>query len=355
MTLIDCDVHPAVASFAALVPYMDSYWRDQVVSRGLQRLDVSTYRPTIPLASRPDWRGKDGRAGTILERVQAELLDAFSVDLAICNVINAGSSIFNPYLGQAVCRATNDWLAREWLDKDSRLRGSILVPIQEPSLAVEEIERVAGDRRFVQVLLPAAAEMPFGRRVYWPIYAAAAKHGLPVAIHPGGGGRYPQSYTGTHTSYAEDYYLQANVLKGQLMSILYEGVFTEYPDLKLVLLESGVTWLPNFLTDADNKWKALRREVPWITEAPSKIVRRNVRLTVQPFDAPDQPEIFEKIVTMLGSDEMLLFSSDYPHWQFDGDNPFPAGVAASRRADIADANPRATYPRLTEDRHERPN
>lgn len=346
--MIDCDVHPTVTGFAALHPYMDSYWQDQLTTRGLQKLDIATYRPTLPLAARPDWRGRDGRAAVDLKHVQSELLDPFSVDIAICNVLHAGSSVFNPYFGAAICRATNDWLAHEWLDQDARLRGSIVVPVQEPDLAVEEIERVGEDRRFVQVLLPVAGEVPFGRRTLWPIYAAAQRHGLPVAIHPGGGGRYPQSYTGMHTSHAEDYYLQANLIKGQLLSLIYEGVFSEFSDLRVVLLESGVSWLPNFLTDADNKWMGLRREVPWVTEAPSAIVRRHVRLTSQPFDAPSGKEYFDRIVEMLASDDMLLFSTDYPHWQFDGIDAFPADIDEVQRDRLTRTNPLATYPRLTE-------
>ena len=67
----------------------------------------------------------------------------------------------------------------------TRLRASIVVPAQAPLLAAEEIERCAGDRRFVQVLLPVACEMMLGRCYYWPIYEAAAQHGLPIGIHAG--------------------------------------------------------------------------------------------------------------------------------------------------------------------------
>jgi len=73
--------------------------------------------------------------------------------------------------------------AAELLDREPRLRASILLPMHDPALAVTEIERKAGDRRFVQVLLLAMGEMLLGRRIYWPIYAAAEKHGLAIGIH----------------------------------------------------------------------------------------------------------------------------------------------------------------------------
>jgi hypothetical protein len=48
----------------------------------------------------------------------------------------------------------------------------------------------------------------------------------------------------------------------------------------------------------------------------------------------------------LGSDEMLLFATDFPHWQFDGDAMLPAGIAPDVRRKILVDNALATYPRL---------
>ena len=46
------------------------------------------------------------------------------------------------------------------------------------------------------------------------------------------------------------------------------------------------------------------------------------------------------------SDELLLFSTDYPHWQFDGDSALPEGISAELVQKIMIDNPHATYPRL---------
>ena len=48
---------------------------------------------------------------------------------------------FSEDLGVAFARAMNDWIAKEWLDRDPRLRASIVVPMQNPEIAVDEIER----------------------------------------------------------------------------------------------------------------------------------------------------------------------------------------------------------------------
>jgi hypothetical protein len=49
----------------------------------------------------------------------------------------------------------------------------------------------------------------------------------------------------------------------------------------------------------------------------------------------------------LQSDQMLLFATDFPHWQYDGDQMLPAGIAPTLRKKILIDNPLATYSRLT--------
>ena len=51
--------------------------------------------------------------------------------------------------------------------------------LQAPDLAIRQIERRAGDIRFVSVLVLAQGESLLGRRHYWPVWQAAEKHKLP--------------------------------------------------------------------------------------------------------------------------------------------------------------------------------
>ena len=48
------------------------------------------------------------------------------------------------------------------------------------------------------------------------------------------------------------------------------------------------------------------------------------------------------------SDELILFSTDYPHWQFDGNDALPQGLSPDLVRKIMIDNPHATYPRLTQ-------
>lgn len=343
---IDCDIHPAVPNLKALLPYLSDHWRDSAVQRGLHELDSIAYPTNAPLTARPDWRPKEGRAGADLGRLQAEALAPFGTRFAICNCLYGVQLLFSEDMAAGFARAVNDWMAREWLDKDDRLRASIVIPVQSPELAVEEIERVATDRRFVQVLMLVMGEMPLGRRYYWRIYHAAEKHGLPIGIHAGSSYRHPVTSLGWPSHYIEDYAAQATAFQAALSSLVCEGVFTRFPELTVVLIESGFTWLPAHLWRLSKFWRGLRMEVPWVDRSPADIVRSNVRLTLQPVDGPPEPARFERLMEHMGSDELLLFSTDYPHWQFDGDAALPEGLSPAMVQKIMVDNPLATYRRL---------
>jgi predicted TIM-barrel fold metal-dependent hydrolase len=340
---IDCDVHPAVSGMAALRPYLEAFWRDSVEDRGIDSLDAISYPPNAPITARPDFRDASRRAATGVAELAAQVFDRWGSGFAICNCLYGVQLVLNEDMARAFARAVNDWIAREWLDRDPRLRASIVVPIQNVEYAVDEIERCAADPRFVQVLLLAMGETPLGRRHLWPIYAAAERHGLPLGIHAGSAYRHPVTSLGWPTYYVEDYLSQSQGFQSQVTSLICEGVFAKYPALKVVLLESGVTWVPALLWRMSKLWRGLRTEVPWVKDAPHEIFRDRFRLTIQPFDAPDSPDIVRRAIDHLGSDELLLFSSDFPHWQFDGDDALPRGIPADLARKIMVDNPRATY------------
>ncbi|MFN4099550.1 MAG: amidohydrolase family protein [Pararhodobacter sp.] len=339
---IDTDVHPPLPRQADLLPYVDEYWQETFQSRDIDVLELMSVPERTKPYRRPDWVG----GGDALAAMQKNLLDPLELGHAILNVVSGAHALFDPYLAQVVCRATNDWLADKWLDRDPRLRGSMLVPFQNVEAAVAEIERLAPDKRFVQILTLAAGELPLGRQVYWPIYAAAEKHGLPIGVHAGSMLRHAPSHSGYHSFLIEDHIAMTQAFGTQVASLIAEGVFAKFPGLKIVAIESGVTWIPPLMWRLSKDWRGARIEVPWVKETPAELIRRHVRVTSQPFDGPDDPAEVEKALSHLLSDDMLLFSSDYPHWHYEGLDVLPRGVPDALMQKAMRANALATYPRL---------
>jgi predicted TIM-barrel fold metal-dependent hydrolase len=345
---IDCDVHPSVPSIKTLLPYMSDFWQETFISRGQDGFVPGSFPVNAPINCRADWRPPEGRPGTDFALFRSQALDAFDAQYAICNTLYGGAVAVSETMGAAMCSAVNDWIAKEWLDRDPRLRASIVVPAQSPMLAIEEIERLAGDDRFVQILLPVGLEMMLGRRYYWPLFEVAQRHKLPIGLHAGTMYRHAPTSNGWPTHFLQDYVSNTQTFEAQLLSLLYQGVFGKFPDLTFVLLESGVTWLPGLIWRAVKTWRGVRPEVPWVKESPAELIRRQVRLTIQPIDAPPDAADLERVIEQIGSDDMLLFATDYPHWQFEGDAPLPDGIPSRLIEKITRENPFATYARLQE-------
>lgn len=345
--VIDCDLHAAVPSTSVLVPYLDPYWKEMTSVRALDRLNLSltSYPLNSPLACRPDWKSAHP-PGSSLGKMREDVLDPFAVKYGILNCLHGAQALHSEDMASAFCRAINCWIRDAWLDQDSRLRASIVVPVQNVELAVEEIERCAQDPRFIQVLLLLMGEMTLGRRQLWPIYRVAERLGLPIGVHAGSAYRFAPTAIGWHSYYLEDYVAQSIGFEAQLQSLISEGVFAKFPNLKVVFIESGLTWLPGFMWRADKTWRGVRAEVPWVAAHPSELIRNHVRLTVQPIDGSDAREEMLRLIDRVNTDELFLFSTDYPHWQFDADEALPRGLPADLVRKITLENPLATYVRL---------
>ncbi len=344
---IDCDVHVAVPSIKVFLPYLDDYWREAVITRGLERhnMNLTAQPPNAPLFARPDWRPEQGNPGTDLATLQRQL-DTFGTKYAILNCMYGAQALYHEDMAAAFCSGVNEWIAREWLDRDPRLRASIVLPIQNPQNCVKEIEKRAGDKRFVQVLVPVMGEMTLGRRYYWPIYEACERHGLALGIHAGSTYRYAPASTGWPSYAFEDYVVQPGGFENQLLSFVAEGVFAKFPALKVVFMEAGFSWLPAFLWRANKTWRGVRAETPWVKREPAAIIREQLRVTLQPVDAPVDGGKLERVIEQIGSDDMLLFSTDFPHWHFDGLDALPESLPLALRKKILLDNPLATYARL---------
>jgi predicted TIM-barrel fold metal-dependent hydrolase len=311
--LIDSDVHCEVPKVDALFPYLPAYWIEHI-QQTLFKGPVDSYYPSKTSGGGPEGRMTGGLPpGSSLAAVKEQLLDPSGAQYAILNCLYAIDSLNNPDAAVAMASAVNDWLIAEWLDKDARLRATMVVPVQLPALAAREIERVGDHPGIVQVLLPVRTPQPLGNRNFHPMWEAISRKNLVAGVHFGGAPGNPPTPTGWPSYYFEEYAGMAQVFATQLTSIISEGVFDQFPSVKVAYLESGWTWIPPHIWRFDKEWKNLRRLVPWVKRPPSEYMREHLRVAIQPLDAPDgNPRQLLQVVDQLGSEDMLLFASTYP-------------------------------------------
>lgn len=350
---IDCDVHNSPTD-RQLEPFLGRRWARYRELFGLRMPHEGDLiiRPRERAARTDAWPHGGLPPGSELSFMQAQLIDRWHLTHVVLNPsvqIHFGSQPAE--YAAALTRAVNDWTLAEWVDQDVRLHASICVPVEAAELAAEEIHRLGPHPRFVQVLLNCRTRDPLGNRRYWPIYAAAAEHGLPVAIHVGGFGGNTITGSGWPSYYFEDHAGYAQALHAQFISLVCEGVFVRFPTLCFVLQEAGFSWFAPMLWRMDRAWSLLKEEVPFLSQPPSEIVADRIWITTQPIEEPEQTEHFREALEASGLTERLLFSSDYPHWDFDApDMALPRCLSTGTRQRIYSGNARALYGFRTETR-----
>jgi predicted TIM-barrel fold metal-dependent hydrolase len=328
---IDSDVHHNWRRDDAVIDYLPARWSEYVRAPERSR---SLYPPAIfnpapnGISNRLDAFPDDGPAGSDLDLMRRQLLEPFNISHAIVSFdVGPNPGVSNLEFATELTRAINRWSIDHWLSgQDDRIYGSLLLNTQLPEEAARDIRELGRHPRIGEALFVAnGAGKPLGHPVYDPIYAAAAEIGLPVAIHIGGdtfltGATTHTAAGGLPTTRFERHSLQMQPVQHYLASLLVHGVFEKFADLRLIVKETGIAWVPWFFWELDAAEPILRRESSWIRRRPSDYFRKHMRLTTQPLEEPAR---FDQLVDLLealgGMEDLLCFSTDYPH--HDTDDP----------------------------------
>lgn len=324
MRIVDSDVHNYLENERVLYPYLSTRWRRHLELFGMRGPTGGVY-PRLTNYRTDSWPPNGGYPGSNLDFLRAQLLDGWGVEVGVLIPLTGVGRQNNLELDAALARAVNDWQCADWLDREPRLRASIVVPFEDADLAIAEIERRGPDRRWVQVQFSGRPRAPMGDRRYWPIYEAAARWGLPIMSHAFGNAGYPITGAGWPSFYIEDHVGPSQAMQANIISLVLSGVFESIPTLQIVSTENGFAWAPPLMWRLDGCWKLLKDEVPELKRPPSEYVREHFWWSTQPMEEPHKPEHFLQMIEHFGFDDRILFASDYPHWDFDSpDQAFPA-------------------------------
>jgi predicted TIM-barrel fold metal-dependent hydrolase len=357
--VVDTDVHHGLRDKSDLYPYLSKVYAERLAEYGGVSAVIGTghglynggaFGRRVDLVD-PQDPGDRGTAAMNRDTLRRNLLDEGGVDVAIltgAQLYGASNMTDQDYAG-ALCRAFNDYTLEHWVGADPRFRSALMVCAQDPAGAAAEIDRLGDHPAVVGIVMPCGAIRPYGHRFYHPIYAACARHGLAVGLHFGGEGsgiNPAPTAAGFPSYYIEARQARPAFYQAHLSSFVFEGVFEKFPTLRVVMLESGFAWVAPYVWRMDTDWKGLRHQTPWVKRLPSEYVWEHVRFCCQPVDEPatDTPhEDTRRLIDWMHGERTLLFSSDYPHWDWEDPQQTLTFLPAPLRARVVAENARETY------------
>lgn len=214
----------------------------------------------------------------------------------------------SPDLGIEIARIGNEAIASLVDSHPDRFVGLGTLPLQSPSQAVAELERVVAEHGFPGVSInPSAEGVDYDHPAYEAFWNKAEDLDVLIVLHPNGFG---------HGDRLGDYYL-INVVGNPmettvaLSRLVLGGVIERHPRAKILAVHGG-GYLPFYMDRMDHAYEARPDVGPAIKRKPSSYLKQIYFDTVVFGDGLDY------LVDRVGA-EHILMGSDYPYDMGEGD------------------------------------
>lgn len=341
--------------------HLEPAWRDRAirVARGADGRDVLLVDGRPSQLTTPEMLGGFGGMGRTIEELAvatlsgryAENAPAPATDpaarTALLDADGIAHALLYPSLGlqwEAECpdaayAAAHARAYNRWIEAFCAASAGRLVPIAHLVLG-DAVEAAAELRRAVRAgargafVLPFTSDgLPHGHPAHDPVWAAAVDCDVPVAIHTGidplarslhhrfDGIAWPAAVP------ASIWYLQMmfpQAVQQAFTTFFQWATFDRFPALRLVVLESGASWLGFWMDRMDAMAKGPLRVTMTLRHLPSDYVRRQCWISADP-DEHGLPAVMDYV----GHDR-FVWATDYPHADHDGDYGHELGELLAR-------------------------
>jgi predicted TIM-barrel fold metal-dependent hydrolase len=227
-------------------------------------------------------------------------------------------------LALAAVRAWNDWMIEVWAGTyPDRMIPCQLPYLLDPEVGAAEIRRNA-ERGFKAVTFsegPHALGLPSLHTGHWdPIMRACAETETVVNLHIGSSGTSPSTSDDAPSDVVGVLFFGYAMFA--VVDWLFSRIPVRFPDIKIVMSEGGIGWVPALLDRLDHMEGYASMYGTWagIAESPAEVLKRNFW-----FCAIEDPTTFP-LYERIGADHILV-EQDYPHT----DSTWPDTQAALAR------------------------
>jgi predicted TIM-barrel fold metal-dependent hydrolase len=244
-------------------------------------------------------------------------MDAMSVDYSCLfptGMLNVG---LHPLKEMEVdlCWAYNRWLTEKVLpESNGRMYSMLSLPFSDPDASLRQVETFGGREGVKGFMVTTVRTLPVHDNAYMKVYRAMEERGLALSFHSGPNWGEPV-FRGLNR------FLSVHALGFSFYNILHctnwvvNGMGERFPKLPVIWIESGLAWIPFLMQRLDHEYMLRSSECPLLKKKPSDYMR-DMYYSTQPMEIQDM-EALECTFRMINAETQLLYSSDYPHWDFD--------------------------------------
>ena len=212
-------------------------------------------------------------------------------------------------------QAYNRWLTERILPGDPGIVTLVVLPFNTPDAALKMVEEHADNPSVIGFCVTSTRYKPVHANEYMKLYRAIEETGKPIAFHAGYHWQDPSlatcnTFLGMHSLG----FAWCNIV--HMTNWILNGIPERFPKLKTLWVESGLAWVPFLMQRLDDQYLMRQSEAPLLKKMPSDYMRQNCWYTCQPMEKSNMKAL-EVTFDMISADSQLLYSSDWPHFDFD--------------------------------------
>jgi predicted TIM-barrel fold metal-dependent hydrolase len=214
-----------------------------------------------------------------------------------------------------VARAYARWITERVCAHEPSIKTMLYLPFNEPDACVKLVEEFGDAPGVVGFMVTAVRYRPVHHNSYMRLYRAIEERGVPLGFHAG--------YTWADRGMEQlNKFLSVHALGFTVFNMIHmtnwviNGLPERFPNLDVIWIESGLAWLPFLMQRLDNEYMLRSSEAPLLQRKPSEYMAE-MYYTSQPMERPDNVAALEVTFEMMRARSQLMFSTDYPHWDFD--------------------------------------
>ena len=215
----------------------------------------------------------------------------------------------------AFARAYNRWLVERVMSGEPRIRSMLYLPFNDPDAAYRMVKEMGDKKGVAGFMVTSARHRPVQHNGYMKTYALLEEMGQPLAFHAGyNWGEQSMTMMNKFISVHALGFVWYNMV--HLTNWVLNALPERFPKLKVIWIESGLAWLPFMIQRLDNEYMMRSSECPGLKKLPGEYIT-DMFYTSQPMEIPRDMSLLEATFKCIKAESQLLYSSDYPHWDFD--------------------------------------